>query len=152
MGAGSVPQYSARAPVVSARIEDVVVGQAIVEEAGREEPGLRPVTLRVDPAWQRRGIGTRLLVDAARLAKGMGADEIVLTTRARQPGRAPDGAGRPACGAASSVRTSCSRCGSRWPMVLAAGMRGRIRMAGENLTVRISVTELRPRGGDGRPA
>ena len=31
------------------------------------------------------------------------------------------------------------------PMVLAAGMRGRIRMAGETLTVRIAVQELRPR-------
>ncbi len=32
------------------------------------------------------------------------------------------------------------------PMVLAAGMRGRIRMAGETLTVRIAVHELRPLG------
>jgi hypothetical protein len=29
------------------------------------------------------------------------------------------------------------------PMVLAAGMRGRIRMAGDTLTVRIAITDLR---------
>jgi hypothetical protein len=29
------------------------------------------------------------------------------------------------------------------PMVLAAGMRGRIRMAGESLTVRIALADLR---------
>ncbi len=30
------------------------------------------------------------------------------------------------------------------PMVLAAGLRGRIRMAGNTLTVRVPVRELRP--------
>ena len=82
------------------------------------EPGVRPVTLRVDPAWQRRGIGTRLLVDAARLAHGLGADEIVLTTRADNQ--------------------------AVLPMVLAAGLRGRIRMAADVLTVRVAVRELKP--------
>ena len=46
-----------------------------------EEPGVRAIDLGVDPAWQRRGIGSRLLVDVARLALAKGADEIVLTTR-----------------------------------------------------------------------
>ena len=79
---------------------------------------MRPVTLRVDPAWQRRGIGTRLLVDAARLANARGAAEIVLTTRADNQ--------------------------AVLPMVLAAGLRGRIRMAADVLTVRMPVHELKP--------
>ena len=73
----------------------------------RPRSGVRPVDLRVDPAWQRRGIGTRLLVDAARLANGLGAEEVVLTTRADNQ--------------------------AVLPMVLAAGLRGRIRMAGDTL-------------------
>ena len=77
-----------------------------------------PVTLRVDPAWQRRGVGTRLLVEAARLANAGGAVEIVLTTRADNQ--------------------------AVLPMVLAAGLRGRIRMAADVLTVRIPVHELKP--------
>ena len=36
----------------------------------------------MDPVWQRRGIGARLLVEVARLANVLDADEIVLTTRA----------------------------------------------------------------------
>lgn len=83
-----------------------------------EEPGVRSVTLRVDPAWQRRGIGTRLLVHAARLAHSQGATEIMLTTRADNQ--------------------------AVLPMVLAAGLRGRIRMAADVLTVRVAVRELRP--------
>ncbi len=79
---------------------------------------MRPVTLRVDPAWQRRGIGTRLLVEAARAANAAGATEIVLTTRADNQ--------------------------AVLPMVLAAGLRGRIRMAADVLTVRVPVHELKP--------
>ena len=89
---------------------------AVRPETG--EPGVRPVTLRVDPAWQRRGVGTRLLVEAARLANAGGAVEIVLTTRADNQ--------------------------AVLPMVLAAGLRGRIRMAADVLTVRIPVHELKP--------
>ena len=80
------------------------------------------MTLRVDPAWQRRGIGTRLLVDAARLADSLGATEIVLTTRADNQ--------------------------AVLPMVLAAGLRGRIRMAADTLTVRVPVRSLRPLQAD----
>jgi ribosomal protein S18 acetylase RimI-like enzyme len=72
----------------------------------------------VDPAWQRRGIGARLLVEVARVANGLDANEIVLTTRAGNQ--------------------------AVLPMVLAAGMRGRIRMAADVLTVRLPVRDLRP--------
>ena len=82
-----------------------MVGLAPCSAGGRRSPASAPVTLGVDPAWQRRGIGTRLLVDAARLALARGADEIVLTTRSDNQ--------------------------AVLPMVLAAGLRGRIRMAGD---------------------
>lgn len=117
VGGGSTPQYVAQGDSVNAVIDGTPVGLAVVRpEEG--EPGVRPVSLRVDPAWQRRGIGTRLLVDAARLAHSLGAAEIVLTTRADNQ--------------------------AVLPMVLAAGLRGRIRMAADVLTVRVAVRELRP--------
>ena len=81
-------------------------------------PASTAIGLGVDPAWQRRGIGSRLLVDVARLALAKGADEIVLTTRSDNP--------------------------AVLPMVLAAGLRGRIRMGGDQLTVRIPLRDLKP--------
>lgn len=116
VGGGSTPDYSTDGDSVTAVIDGTAVGLAVVRPAG-DDPDSRPVTLRVDPAWQRRGIGTRLLVEAARLAHSMGAGEIVLTTRADNQ--------------------------AVLPMVLAAGLRGRIRMAADVLTVRVPVRELR---------
>lgn len=119
IGIGAVPEYVADGDRVTALVEGTPVGIAVVGPA-EGEPCSRPVTLRVDPAWQRRGIGSRLLVEVARLANGLGATEIVLTTRAGNQ--------------------------AMLPMVLAAGMRGRIRMAADVLTVRLPVRELRPAG------
>lgn len=117
VGAAAVPEYVVDGDSVTALIDGTSVGLAVVRPAG-EDPDLRPVTLRVDPAWQRRGIGTRLLLDAARLACSLGAAEIVVTTRADNQ--------------------------AVLPMVLAAGLRGRIRMAADVLTVRVAVRELGP--------
>ncbi len=116
VGGGAAPAYGVESDSVAARIDDVVVGRASL--LPEEEPGVVPVSLGVDPAWQRRGIGTRLLIDAARLAHGRGADEIILTTRSDNQ--------------------------AVLPMVLAAGLRGRIRMAGDQLTVRVAVRDLKP--------
>ena len=116
-GSGATPDYQVEGETVTALVDDHPVGVAAVRpETG--EPGVRPVSLRVDPAWQRRGVGTRLLVEAARVANAAGASEIVLTTRADNQ--------------------------AVLPMVLAAGLRGRIRMAADVLTVRIPVRELKP--------
>lgn len=122
MGTGSIPTYAVQGDAVLAVIDGVEVGRARVGHATAEEPLTRRVELAVDPAWQRRGIGTRLLGDAARVARGLGAVEIVLTTRADDR--------------------------AALPMVLAAGLRGRIRMAGEVLTLRIGLLDVRPPQGD----
>ncbi len=114
-GAGD-PEYVTSGRTVSALARGKVAGRA--EVAAPPEPeDPWPVDLWVDPAWQRRGVGTRLLADVARAARAEGAEEIVLT-------------------APSDTQAVL-------PMVLAAGMRGRIRMAGESLTVRIALTDLR---------
>ncbi|MEQ6900482.1 GNAT family N-acetyltransferase [Nocardioides sp. YIM 152588] len=116
-GSGGVePEYVTATHSVSALVSGRVTGRATVEVL--TDVALPwPVDLWVDPSWHRRGIGTRLLAGVARLARTHGAEEIVLT--------AP------------------SDSQAVLPMVLAAGMRGRIRMAGESLTVRIAVTDLR---------
>ena len=62
----------------------------------------------------------RLLIDSSRLAHMLGAAEIVLRTRADNQ--------------------------AVLPMVMAAGMRGRIRMAQDTLTVRVPVRDLKPLG------
>ncbi|HEY0953089.1 GNAT family N-acetyltransferase [Nocardioides sp.] len=117
VGGGATPAYLAEGDTVTAMIDGVAVGVAVIGPPA-QDPGARPVTLRVDPAWQRRGIGTRLLVDAARLASALEADEIVLTTRADNR--------------------------AVLPMVMAAGLRGRSRMAAERLVVRVPVRDLKP--------
>lgn len=119
LGGGATPAYEVVGRTVRASVQGVVVGAAAVRPAAPDgEPGVHPVDLEVDPVWQRRGIGTRLLADVARLAAGEGAHDIVLATRADNQ--------------------------AVLPLVLAAGLRGRIRMSGDVLTVRIPVRELRP--------
>ncbi|QIG41824.1 GNAT family N-acetyltransferase [Nocardioides anomalus] len=108
------PAYLADDRSVRAVVEGVVVGTARLGVGG-DELGL---TVDVTDGWRRRGVGTRLLSDACRLARDLGAEVVVLTT----------GSGNPAV----------------LPLVLSAGLRGRIRMAGDELTVRIPVREMRP--------
>ncbi len=113
-GAGD-PEVVTTGSVVSALAGGKVAGRAEFTEASGEEPW--PVDLWVDPAWHRRGVGTQLLAAVARAARAAGAEEIVLT-------------------APSDTKAVL-------PMVLAAGMRGRIRVAGDSLTVRIALADLR---------
>jgi len=114
------PEYAVDGPTVTALLGGVVVGRATLLEqpAAAEEESVHGLTVTVEPVWRRRGIGTRLLVDAARLARTRGADSLVLTTDSDNP--------------------------AVLPLVLAAGMRGLIKMAGGELTVRLPVSKLRP--------
>jgi ribosomal protein S18 acetylase RimI-like enzyme len=118
MGGGVTPDFVVEGDSVSAILDGGVVGLATVHPALADDADVRPVSLRVDPGWQRRGIGTRLLTDACRMAHMMGAAEVLLTTRSDNQ--------------------------AVLPMVLAAGMRGRIRMAADVLTVRVPVRDLKP--------
>lgn len=118
MGSGATPTYAARGDRIVATADGTTVGLAVLQPGAADDPLVRTLEIDVDPAWQRRGIGTRLLGDAARLARRLGAEEVLITT-------------------AHDNRAVL-------PMVLAAGMRGRIRMAGEILTVRIGLRELKP--------
>jgi GNAT superfamily N-acetyltransferase len=101
---------------VEAVLDGIAVGFARLRPA--EEAGVLDLTLRVDPAWQRHGLGRRLLREVARVAVTRGASDLVMTTGI-------DNA-------------------AVLPMVLAAGLRGRIRMASETLTVRVPLRDLRP--------
>ena len=78
--------------------------------------GARPLELEIDPGWRRRGLGTRLLKEAARLSAALGDDEMTLVT------------------------TADNR--AVLPLVLGSGLRGRIRMSGAELYVRVPVREL----------
>ncbi|HWU22054.1 MAG TPA: GNAT family N-acetyltransferase [Nocardioides sp.] len=111
---GSSLEYVAEGATISALAGGLVAGRAAYEV---REAGPWPVDIWVDPAWQRRGIGSRLLSEIARAARSRDAAEIVLLAR----------------GDSRAVL----------PMVLAAGLRGRIRVAEGTLTVRISLAELR---------
>ncbi len=110
------PKYVASGLSVSALVGGLVAGRAeVADRSGTSEPW--PVDMWVDPAWQRRGIGTRMFAELVRVARAAGADEVVLTAPADSQ--------------------------AVLPMVLSAGLRGRIRMAGETLTVRISIVDVR---------
>jgi ribosomal-protein-alanine N-acetyltransferase len=61
-----------------ARVDGVVVGYVGLMLAGEDA---HVTTIAVDPAWHRRGIGTRLLLHAARLAVGRGARHLTLEVR-----------------------------------------------------------------------
>lgn len=121
IGAGAIVSYVALDSAVEARAADAVVGEARLLPVALDAPGVREVHLEVDVSWQRRGIGTRLLGDVARLARRLGAEELLVRTGADNQ--------------------------AVMPMVLSAGMRGRIRMAGDELTVRVPLRDVRPLAG-----
>jgi GNAT superfamily N-acetyltransferase len=115
-GPGAAPSYVVHGNRVAALVAGTTVGVGVL--SGRSvEDGARAGTLQVDPAWRRRGIGTRLLGELARMAAAAGLDEVVLTTTVDNQ--------------------------AVLPLVLASGLRARIRMSADGLTVRIPVRQLR---------
>lgn len=119
LGTGIVPDYVTTSHSVSAVVDGTPVGRALLAE--QVAPGVRRLALEVDPAWRRRGIGSRLLTLAARVASGLGDEELVLVTEADNQ--------------------------AVLPMVLGSGLRGRIRMSGDALTVRVPLRDLAPSRG-----
>lgn len=107
------PVFEVAGTAVLARVEGTVVASVTWSA---DPQGAWHLELGVDPAWRRRGIGTRLLLEAARVARGSDADEIVVTTTADNQ--------------------------AVLPLVLGSGLRGRIRMGSDTLTVRIPVQQL----------
>lgn len=110
---GQDPTFEVDEGEVRAVVRGVVVGRAtwLVDAAHAWQ-----VELGVDPAWRRRGIGSRLLLETSRAARSSEADEIVVRTAADNP--------------------------AVLPLVLGTGLRGRIRMGSDDLTVRIPVRRL----------
>lgn len=111
------PEYVVGESEVTALARGLVVGRGRIGAADREAPDARYIDLEVDPGWRRHGVGTRLLNEIVRMACAQGIGEIVVTAPADS--------------------------GAVLPMVLGAGLRGRIRIAGDSLTVRISLAEPR---------
>ncbi|UUZ57925.1 GNAT family N-acetyltransferase [Nocardioides sp. B-3] len=113
LGTGTVPDYVATSHGVTAEVEGTAVARAVL--ADHAAPGCRRLVLEVDPAWRRRGIGSRLLLEAARAAARPGDEELVLVTSADNR--------------------------AVLPMVLGSGLRGRIRMSGDELSVRVPLRD-----------
>ncbi len=107
------PSFEEAGSAVIARVDGTVVG-SVSWRADRE--GAWHLDLGVDPAWRRRGIGSRLLLEVARVARQGDAHEIVVRTAADNQ--------------------------AVLPLVLGTGLRGRIRMGSDDLTVRIPVHQL----------
>lgn len=121
LGTGTTPDYVTTSHGVTAEVEGTAVGHAMLAEL--VDTGCRRLVLEVDPAWRRRGIGSRLLLAGARAAADRGDDELMMTTGADNQ--------------------------AVLPMVLGSGLRGRIRMSGDVLSVRVPLRDLEsaPRGG-----
>ena len=115
----ATPEYVVDGTTVTAVVDRAIIGRSTVEAAEEGEDGLvHRISLAVEPAWRRRGIGTRLLIEAARRSIDLGADALVVTTSSQNP--------------------------ALLPLVLAAGMRGLIKVTGGEVTVRVPLKRLRP--------
>ena len=98
-----------------ASVGDEVVG---VVSIGTVEAGVAEVALLVEDGWQRRGLGTRLLSSAARLARGHGASDVVLRSHLHNP--------------------------ALMSLAFASGLRARIRLDGDAVVVTVGVEGLKP--------
>jgi GNAT superfamily N-acetyltransferase len=103
-------------------------GGALVAAVGTEVVGVASVstceddvaeaTVLVEDGWQRRGIGSRLLASAARLARAHGAREVVLRSHTHNP--------------------------ALMALAFASGLRARIRLEGDTVVVTVGVDSLKP--------
>ncbi len=103
-------------------------GGALVAAAGPEvvgiatlstcEAGITEVSLLVEDGWQRHGLGARLLIAAARLARGQGAEDVVLRSHAQHP--------------------------ALTKLAFASGLRARARLEGKAVVVTIALDDVKP--------
>ena len=98
-----------------AGVGDEVVGIASISTC---ENAIAEVSLLVEDGWQRQGLGTQLLSAAARLARGQGADEVVLRSRTHNP--------------------------ALMSLAFASGLRARIKLDGDTVVVTVGVDGLKP--------
>lgn len=134
-GRCSTETVNRRYGVSAARIDDRFArrllsagGGALVAAVGSEvvalatlsacQDGEVEVSLLVEDGWQRRGLGTRLLSSAARLARGQDAVEVVLRSHAHHP-------------ALMSLAFAC-------------GLRARVRLDADTVVVTVAVDGLKP--------
>ncbi|HET6153737.1 MAG TPA: GNAT family N-acetyltransferase [Marmoricola sp.] len=116
--AGSaVVEYVVESDAVLAKIGAHVVGAATLHAIVGESV---EAGLEVAPAWRRLGIGRQLLRQVCGLAAGRGAAELSMLAPATEEGVVP--------------------------VLAAAGMRGRIRLTEEGLSVHVSLAGVRPIG------
>lgn len=113
----SVVEYDVTETDVVARIGQHAVGAARLH-AG--VGGSVEASLEVAPAWRRLGIGRQLLRQLSGLAAAHGAAEMVLIAPASEEGVVP--------------------------VLAASGMRGRIRLTEQGLSVHVSLAGVRPVG------
>ncbi len=98
-----------------AAVGDEVVGVASISVC---EAGVAEVSILVEDGWQRRGLGARLLSAAARVARGSGADEVVMRSRTHNP--------------------------ALMSLAFASGLRARIKLEGDTVVVTVGVEGLKP--------
>ena len=116
--AGSaVVEYDVDEESVIARIGVHVVGAAMLHAVVDDTV---EASLEVAPAWRRLGIGRQLLRQVSGLAAGRGAAELVMLAPPTEEGVVP--------------------------VIAAAGMRGRIRLTEQGLSVHVSLAGVRPIG------
>lgn len=122
----SRPVHVLGAESVRALVGEHLVGLARLTDRP-EEPGVRELSLHVDPAWRRRGVGARLLADVVRVAEGRGVAELVVRTDTGDP--------------------------AALPLVVAAGLRCRVRASGQGQEIRVTVARRSPvPAGERHPA
>jgi GNAT superfamily N-acetyltransferase len=116
--AGSaVVTYDVEDGSVLAKIGTHVVGAARLHAI---VDGCVEASLEVAPAWRRLGIGRQLLRQISGLAAGRGATELVMQAPPTEEGVVP--------------------------VLAASGMRGRIRLTEQGLSVHVSLAGVRPIG------
>jgi GNAT superfamily N-acetyltransferase len=113
----SVVEYDVTETGVIARIGQHTVGAGTLHAL---VDGSAEAGLEVAPAWRRLGIGRQLLRQLSGLAAAQGAAEMVLLAPASEEGVVP--------------------------VLAASGMRGRIRLTEQGLSVHISLAGVRPIG------